>query len=120
MKPSVRVRREGQALYLDRRIADLLVAAWAHGITTRSSLVHAATSVARVTFETTGDAARFLDLVTAPDDPSLPDTWTVTAKVKRGTRDGNAARHVQITVSIPVELLPHVIAVARAKTNPTD
>jgi hypothetical protein len=117
----VRVRRDGQAVYLDRRIAGLLAAAWAHGIATRSSLIHAASSVAHVSFETTSDAARFLDLVTTSDDPALPDAWTVTAKVRSGSGDGDAATcHVHITVGIPVESLAQVTAVARAKTNPPD
>jgi hypothetical protein len=120
VRPSIRVRRDGQALYLDRRIVDLLNAAWAHGIATRSSLIPAASSVAHVTFETTDDAARFLDLVTAPDDPALPETWTVTAKVKNESGGGErTARHLRITVGIPAASLPHVTRTARAKTPPT-
>lgn len=116
----MRVRRGGQAMYVDRRIVELLDAAWAHGIATRSSLIHAATSVAHVTFETADAAARFLDLVTTPDDAALPDTWTVTAKVRDESVDGGRTpRHITITVGFPAGSLPHVTRTARTKTPPT-
>lgn len=59
--------------------------------------------------------------MTAPGDPDLPDTWTVTAKVRNehGGR-GGTARHVRVTVGIPTGSLPHVTAIARAKTTPTN
>ena len=124
---SVRVERDGQSVNVDERIADLLAAAWSHGVRTQASSVHSDQGVVLVAFETPDDATRFLNLVTSEDAPDLPDTWTLRAIAEnRAGVDGrpDTPDHaIWMRIKFPAGDLPAVTATARAKPvhsgNPT-
>jgi hypothetical protein len=119
-RPSVVIERDGRPVRVDARIADLHDAAEAYGVNVTASRVYDGHSVCLLWFATPDDAARFLDLITPEDAPDVLAAWEVHgASEARADDDGDDARS-PVMVAMPVQSLPHVTAVARAKTTPTD